>query len=152
MAAIITLKSNERCALGEIDTYTLTWKVTDAQEIDANIFVVEYTRTNPHLNKFDSEFHHVAYLPEMDSIRTTLDTSTHQYIRQSSITRTYPTIERLEESKKVMLNDIKNLLRTYNELVSGSRESEIVVTDKGYVCTKTDDIIYTFNGEEITIE
>lgn len=151
MAATITLKMNEQCALGETDTYTLSWKVTDAQEIDVNIFVVEYTRNNPHRNTFDADFHHVAYLPELSSIGTTLDTSTHQYIRQSSITRTYTTMERMEESKKVMLEDIKSLLKSYNALSSGTRESEITITEDGYICKVEDNTTYTFDGEEIII-
>lgn len=151
MAATIKMKMSESCALGEVDTYSLTWRVVDAQEIDANIFVVEYTKPNPRINKYDSEFHHVAYLPEMSSIGTTMDSSSHQYIRQASITRTYASLERMEESKKVMLNDISNLLKAYNKLGQDVKESEILVTDSGHTCVEIEKGVYTFNGETITI-
>jgi uncharacterized protein (UPF0335 family) len=151
MSASIKLKMVENCALGEVDTYTLTWKVSDAQEIDANIFVVEYTKPNPRVNKYDSEFHHVAYLPEMSSISTVLDHSAHQYIRQSSITRTYSSLERMEESKKVMLQDIQNLIQAYNSIGLDSKESEIVITEDGYTCVAIDNTTYTLDGETVTI-
>lgn len=151
MSATIKLKTQETVALGEVDTYTLTWRVAEASNIDANIFVVEYTRSNPYLNKFDSEFHHVAYLPEMSSLPTVLDNNTHQYIRQSTITRTYTTYDRMQESKKVMLEDIRTLLRTYNDILAGSKESEITITADGYTSEDVDDTTYTFDGEEIII-
>jgi hypothetical protein len=151
MAATIKIKMSESQTLGEVDTYSLTWRVIYTEDIDANIFVVEYTKTNPHLNQYDSEFHHVAYLPEMTSVSTNLDVSSHQYIRQSFITRTYPTIERMEESKKVMLGDIQSLLKAYNTMASGTRETEITITDTGYTSTVEDETTYTFDGEEIII-
>jgi hypothetical protein len=151
MSASIKLKMSESCALGEVNTYSLNWKVSDAQDIDANIFIVEYTRHNPRINKYDSEFHHVAYLPEMTSIGTTLDASAHQYIRQASITRTYASLERMEESKKVMLRDIQNLVKAYNTLNADSKESEITITEDGYTCVAIDNTTYTLDGETVTI-
>jgi hypothetical protein len=149
MAASISLKSTENCVLGEVDTYSLTWIVSDAQEIDPNIFIVEYTKNNPRINKYTAEFHHVAYLPEMESVKTALTNESHQYIRQSSITRTYASQERMEESKKVMLNDIKNLLKAYNTLKDNKSEQEILITAEGYQCTLVDTQVVTINGEEV---
>lgn len=151
MGASIKLNISEKCALGDVDTYILTLKVSEVAEIDPNIFIVEYTKSNPYLNKFDTEFHHVAFLPEMSSIGTTLTNDTHQYIRQSQITRSYPTLERMNESKKVMLDDIHNLIKAYNQVVSGSRESEVLINEDGYTWTTIADETYTFNGEEIQI-
>lgn len=150
MAATIKIKATEATVLGEVDTYALTLKVVDAEDIDPNIFIVEYTRTNPRLkNKYDSEFHHVAYLPEMDSVGTELDDSSHQYIRQSKITRTYATIERMQESKKVMLQDITSLLKARNELGENLKESEILVTEDGYTYNVTDMSEITLDGEAV---
>jgi hypothetical protein len=151
MEATIKLKLTESFALGEVDPYSVTFKVVDVKEIDANIFVMEYIKPHPRINKYESKFHHVAYLPEMSSVGTVIEDTAHQYVRQSAVTRTYPTLERMTESKKVMLGDITNLLKTYNTLNNSSRESEILVTDEGYTCTVEDNDTYTFNGELITI-
>lgn len=149
MAAMIKIKITEDNILGEVDTYILNMTVTDATEIDPNIFVVEYTKANPRLQKYEEEFHHVAYLPEMSSISTQLTNQAHQYIRQSKITRTYTNIERLEESKKVMLNDICNLLKAFNKIGTTTKESEILVTEDGHTCQTVDTNTITLNGEEI---
>lgn len=149
MNASIDIKEISSCVLGEVDTYSLTWTVTDASGIDPNIFIVEYIKRNPRINKYDSEFHHVAYLPEMSSIPTQLDSASHQYIRQSSITRIYTSIGRMEESKKVMLNDIQNLIKAYKALNDDSKEQKITVTADGYQCTPVDATVVTINGEEV---
>lgn len=149
MSAELKIKMTESVVAGEVPTYKLTLTVTDATEIDPNIFVVECTRPNLNLRRIDEEFHHVAYLYDMDTVGTTLESKTHQFIRKSSITRTYLSIERLNESKGVMLADISALLKAYNLLGQENKESELTVTESGYSSIVLNDNTYTFNGETI---
>ena len=132
---------------GEIDTYQLTLKVVHAVDVDPEIFIVERTCLNLNKKNAVEEFHHVAYLPEMSTVGTDIRNVTHQYLRKSSITRTYPTLVRMNESKKVMLADIKELVRTANQLGNDKRETEITITEDASNSTVIKDDIYTFDGE-----
>ena len=149
MSAELKIKMTEAVVHGEVPMYKLTLKVTDASGIDPNIFVVECTRPNLNVRKIEEEFHHVAYLYDMNNIGTVADTKTHQFIRKSVIERTYASIERMNESKKVMLADISALLKAANQLGQESKESELTITESGYSSTVLNDNTYTFNGETI---
>jgi hypothetical protein len=148
MAVEIKINVIETTVPGEVDTYQMTLKVVNAVDIDPEIFIVE--RTCPGLNpkRAVETFHHVAYLPEMDTIGTTvLPNTTHQYIRKSNITRTYPTLNRMNESRKVMLADVKALVRTANQLGNVKRETDIIIKEDASDSTIIRDDIYTFDGE-----
>jgi hypothetical protein len=149
MAAELKIKMTESMVQGEVPVYSLTLTVTNATEIDPNIFVVECTRPNLNLRHINEEFHHVAYLYDISNIGTSLESKTHQFVRKSSITRTYLSIERLNESKDVMLADISSLLKAYNLLGTENKESELTVTESGYSSVILNDNTYTFNGETI---
>lgn len=149
MAVELKLNITETVVEGEINTYQMTMKVVNAVDIDPEIFIIE--RTCPTLNKklVEETFHHVAYLPEMTSIKTTVNNSTHQYIRKSSVTRTYASLDRMNESKRVMLSDINMLVKTANQLGEVKKETEVIINSDGCTSTVINNSVYTFDGEII---
>ena len=147
MAVEIKIQATETMVQGEVNTYQLTLKVVHAVDIEPEIFIVERTCLNLNQKNAVEEFHHVAYLPEMSTVGTVVKNTTHQYLRKASITRTYQTLNRMNESKKVMLEDIKELVRTANQLGTDKRETEIIIKEDTSESTVIRDDIYTFDGE-----
>lgn len=149
MIAELKLSIVEEMVEGELDTYKLTLRVVDAVNIDPNIFVIERSCPTLNVNKVEESFHHVAYLHELDTIGTTVKTTTHQYIRKSSITRTYGTLQRMIESKKVMLDDVQKLLADNNHFGEKKKETTVTITENSCNVEQVVGDVYTFNGETI---
>lgn len=151
MAAEIELKVIEDILEGEADSFRLTLRVVNAVDIDPNIFVVERNLPTLNLNNVEESFHHVAYIHEMDMINTTPENKTHQYVRKSSISRTYNSLDRMVESKKVMLKDVQNLLHAANHFEDTRKETTIKLTADSCTEIVTSEETYTFNGEAVII-
>lgn len=147
MAVELKLNIQESMSPGEIDAYKLTFKVVNAVDIEPEIFIFERKRLTAIGTKAEEKFHHVAYFPEMSTISSTVNNDMHQYIRRSSVVRAYATLEQMQEGKRVIVDDIKELVRVANQLGVDIKETELTIGVSTEESEILNDEIYTFDGE-----